>query len=53
MVQAWYRRAKVFILEQRQVELKRSIDKYPNSDRYQTRVDELAEIEKELNELKE
>lgn len=49
----WYIRARMFILEQRQVELERAIARYPNSDRYATRRIELAEIEAELNNLKE
>lgn len=52
LVEGWYRRARLFILEQRQVELKRAIIRYPNSDRFQLRTDELAEVEKEISELK-
>lgn len=53
MVAKWYKRARTFILEQRQVELERAIARYPTSERYAQRKIELAEIENELNILKE
>ena len=53
MTQGWYRRARRFILEQRQTELKKSIARYPTSDRHSVRVLELAEIEEELKTLAE
>lgn len=51
MMQKWYIRARKFILEQRQAELKKAIGRYPNSDRYAVRVKELEEVEKDLSEL--
>lgn len=53
MVENWYRRARTFILEQRRDELERSISRFPHSERYSSRRIRLAEIEKELNDLKE
>lgn len=53
MIESWYRRARVFLLKQRQIDLKKAIERHPNSDRLQLRTDELRDIEKELQELKE
>lgn len=53
IIPKWYRRARRFILEQRQVELEKAIARYPNSERYAQRRNELAEIEAELNDLSE
>jgi hypothetical protein len=51
MVPKWYRRARRFILQQRQTELQKAIKRYPLSERYQMRCEELLSIETELKEL--
>lgn len=52
-MEVWYKRARKFILEQRQKELQRSIERYPGSDYFPARKKELEEIETELAELDE
>lgn len=51
MVQKWYIRARRFILEQRAEELRRAIVRYPSSDRYCSRKNELESIDEELKTL--
>ena len=50
-MESWKKRAYRFIWEQRATELRRAIARYPNSDRYQIRVDELADLEAKLESL--
>lgn len=50
-MELWMKRAKRFIWEQRATELRRAISRYPNSDYYQRRVDELNDLEEKLKTL--
>ena len=50
-METWKKKAYRFIWEQRANELRRAINRYPNSDRYQLRVDELADLESKLEAL--
>lgn len=53
ITEKWYKRARLFILEQKQSQLTTSIARYPNSPEYARRRMELAEIESEINALNE
>lgn len=53
MVEAWYRRGRIFLLEQRKKELEKANARYPDSLEFPRRFEELEQIEAELKELKE
>lgn len=48
MTAKWQRRAFLFIWRQRRDELKKAIDRYPNSDRLEIRQTELTELESKI-----
>lgn len=49
----WQKRAYKFIWEMQIKELQSAIERYPNSERYQRRVDKLNELEEKLKALNE
>jgi len=47
----WYRRAWLFIYRQRAEELRKALLRYPNSERYAKRLEELTDIESKIEEF--